>query len=275
MARSWTAFLAIVLFLAGPAAAQPDAPPTRFRWQPGQVLSFRVEQVTTVTDTTGGQTVETVMKLNLVKRWQVLAVGPQGDATLQLTLSTLRTELKKTDGETVVFDSAQPDPNNKEMAAYVGVPIATLRLDAAGKLLEVKESKFGPASRYEADLPFKLELPAAALAPALAWERPFSLKLEPPQGTGEVFAAVQSFTVKSIAAGRAVVGVTTALKSQPEAVAERIPLLPSLVEGELEFDLAGGRYVGARLKVDRELADHNGPGSKYRYASSYTETVSD
>jgi hypothetical protein len=271
MTRAWGLTVLAGLVLASAAAAQPAPTPAQFRWQVGQVLTSRVDQTTTATDTSEGQTAETVVKLSLVKRWQVLAIDTQGAATLQMSLASLRTEVRNPDGKSVVFDSAVPDPDNKEMAGYVGVPLAVLRLDATGKLLEVKESKFGPASRFESDLPFKLTLPGTVLAPGQAWERAFQIKMEPPQGTGEAYAAVQQFTVKAVADGRAVIGVTTILKAQPEAVAERIPLLAMQPEGEVVFDLATGRFRSARLRVEKELADHNGAGSKYRFVSTYTE----
>jgi hypothetical protein len=275
MTRGWSLTVLAGLVLASVADAQSAPTPAVFRWQPGQVLTYRVEQTTMTTDTSGGMTVETVMKLNLVKRWQVLAVEPNGAATLQLSLAALRTEMRKADGETVVFDSSQPDPNNAEMARYVGQPLAVLRLDALGRLLEVKESKFGPASRFESELPFRLTLPGQALAPGLAWERAYALKPETTPGASESYAAVQQYTVKAIADGRAVIGLTTVLKTQPEAVAERIPLLALLPEGEVVFDVNSGLFRGAKLRVEKELADHNGPGSKYRFVSNYTEEAAE
>src|SRR5438128_233564 len=68
------------LVLVGPAAAQ--GPGWRFRWQPGQVLPYRVEQVTTVTEVVGGNKVEMTAKVTVLKHWQVLEVDAQGVATL-------------------------------------------------------------------------------------------------------------------------------------------------------------------------------------------------
>lgn len=275
MTRGWSLSVLAGLALVPAAVAQPAPPPAQFRWQAGQVLTYRVEQTTTAIDTSGGTTAETVMKLNLVKRWQVLAVDATGAATLQLSLTALRTEVRKPDGESMVFDSATPDPKNPEMAQYVGPPFAVLRLDALGRLLEVRESKFGPASRFESDLPFKLTLPGTALAPGQSWERSYAIKAEPPQGAGESYAAAQQFTVKSAADSRAVVGLTTTLKTQPEAVAERIPLLALQPEGEVIFDVTTGRMRSAKLRVEKEVADHNGAGSKYRFVSTYSEEAVD
>ncbi len=43
----------------------------RFRWETGQVLTYRVKHQTSVSETIQGAAVKTTSKLNLVKRWQV------------------------------------------------------------------------------------------------------------------------------------------------------------------------------------------------------------
>src|SRR5258708_7320333 len=90
------------------ATAFAQSPP-RFRWQAGQTLDYRVEQVTTVSDTADGKTEMTSTKLNLTKRWQVLGVDAAGIATLQLSLLTLRMEMGKAGQEPVVVDSEKVD----------------------------------------------------------------------------------------------------------------------------------------------------------------------
>src|SRR5437016_305651 len=139
--------LASVLVLGSTVSAQA---PARLRWQTGQVLIYKVEHTTTATEIAGDNKSETKTKLNLTKRWQVLAVDASGVATLQQSLAALRLETVVPGGETLLFDSAAPDKSTPQlrdaMTKYVGTPLATLRVDVLGRVLEVKESKFGPAS---------------------------------------------------------------------------------------------------------------------------------
>lgn len=258
-------------------ALAPAQQAFRYRWTQGQVLTIRATQETTASDTVEAGTVSTNIKLNLTKRWQVLEVDAAGVATLQLTIAALRQEITQPDEKVIVFDSAKPDPNqpelNQELSRYVGQPIATIRLDGYGRLVEVKESKYGPASRLAADLPFKVVFPDAAIAAGQTWERPFEVKLEPPQGAGEAFQATQQYTLKSNENGIAVIALTTTLKTQPEAVADRIPLLSMLHNGEVTFDVTNGKYKGAKTRVEQELTGHNGVGSKYKLLCTYSEEV--
>ncbi len=272
MLRTWLLSAVVILALSSAATAQTA---WQFRWQTGQVFTYRVEHLSTVTDTFGEGKDETKTTLNLTKRWQVMDVDATGVATLQLSLTALRSETTKASGEVLLFDSANLDKSTPEMregmTKFVNQPLALLRVDRNGKVVEVKESKFGPASRYESAPPFVLVLPGAEVRPGQVWERDYAITLAPPQGTGEKYQAAQHYTCKEIKDGMAVVALTTAPKTQPDAAADRIPLLQSLPEGEIVFDLQSGMMRSARLRIDRELKGHQGENSTYRLQSQYTE----
>jgi hypothetical protein len=262
----------LVALVAGAASAQA---PARLRWQTGQVLLYKVEQSTAATEVVGENKVETTTKLNLTKRWQVLAVDAAGVATLQHSLVALRLETVTPGGETVLFDSANPDkstPALKEtLEKFVGTPLAVLRVDVLGRVLEVKESKFGPASSFENEPPFVGVLPGNGPQAGQAWDRTYNLTLDPPRGAGEKYPAVQHYVCKSVANGLAVVALTTELKKQPEALADRVPLLQLQPEGEIVYDLNAGRLHSATLKFVRELKNHQGENSSARFTSQYVE----
>lgn len=263
------------LVFASMAPAQ--APAWGFRWQPGQILNYRVEQLTQVSESMADTKEETTTRLGLVKRWQVLAVDPSGVATLQMTLPALRYEVKTPRGEVLLFDSANLEKSDPQMARqmgqYVGQPLVLIRADSKGQVVEVKECKHGPASRFESDPPFKFILPDAAFQAGQSWERSYAITLEPPQGTGEKFPAAQKYTCKKIDGTRAILGLSTTLKGQPEALADRIPLLQMQPEGELVFDTQSGCLVSVHFVVDKELMGHQGEGSSYRFRSVYTEEL--
>jgi hypothetical protein len=257
------------LVLVAPAAAQ--GPGWRFRWQPGQVLPYRVEQVTTVTEIVGGNKVEMTAKVTVLKHWQVLEVDAQGVATLKLTLAAMRNEQTRPDGSALLYDSSNPDKSTPElreqMAKYVGQPLAVLRVDGQGQVVEVKQ---GEATRFESDLPFLVTLPATVPAAGGSWERAFKVALEPPQGSGQ-YEAVQKYVCAKADGSAAVIAMTTQFRTQPETAQEQAPLLQKQPEGEVVFDVRAGRLHSARLHIDKTLQDHQGAGSSYRFVSNYTE----
>lgn len=269
--------LAMLIGLLATSVAPAQTASWRFRWQPGQGMTYRVEQVTSATDVVGDSKSATATKLYNVKRWQVLGVDAAGVATLQLSLLSLRIETTTPSGEVLLFDSANPDKSNPQMreqlAKYVGTPLAVIRIDGTGKVIEVKESKFGPASKFESEPPFVLTLPAEAPKAGLTWERAYAITLEPPQGTGEKFQATQKYVCKSVENGAVTVTLATTLKTQPEAVADRVPLVQMQPAGEVVFDLQSGWMRSARLQIDQQLTGHQGEGSSYQFKSTYTEQL--
>jgi hypothetical protein len=264
--------LAQVVFTS-PVSAQGRT--WQFRWQQGQGLTYRVEHVTSALEVVGDNTSDTKTRLNLTKHWEVLAVDAAGVATLQLTLNYLRLETTTPKGGVLLFDSSSPDKSNPEMreqlARFVGQPLAVLRVDGQGKVVEVKESKHGPASRFESEPPFVLVLPNDGPAAGQSWSRSYTITLDPPQGTGDKYQAVQRCSCKDVTAGSATVAVTTLLQTMPESMLDRVPLLQMQPEGEIMFDVQNGRLQKAALHIEKELTGHQGQGSLYRFRSSYLE----
>src|SRR5262249_34581283 len=98
MARTWIFAVLATCVAVSPAAAQDIQYGWRFRWQPGQILYYRVDHHTNVSETVSGNKVETMSKLALIKRWEVTAVDPQGVATLKLSVTAMRHEQSRPNG---------------------------------------------------------------------------------------------------------------------------------------------------------------------------------
>jgi hypothetical protein len=263
------------LLLASVASAQTAG--WRFHWQPRQVLTYRVEQNSSVSQVIGANKSESKNRLALTKKWQVTGVDAAGVATLQMSLLALRMEATLESGETLVFDSAAPEkctPQLREqMASYVGRPLVILRVDDRGKVVEVKESKFGPASKYENETPFAITLPETTPAVGQTWQRQYAVTLEPPAGTGEKYQAVQKYVHKGSNGTTATIGLTTVMMTQPEALADQTPLLQFQPDGEVVFDVRAGVLRSVSLHVDKEVQKHQGEDSSYRFQSTYSERL--
>lgn len=251
--------------------SQVSAQGARWHWKSGQVHLYRVQQTSTITEKVEDNQIQTKTTLNLTKRWQVLAVDDQGIATLQMSLDALSMETVSSDGETLRFDSAQPDRSTpqlrEQMARYVGKPLAVLRLGPLGQVIEVKESHFGDASRYENELPFVALLPANPIEPGQTYTRDYQLT------SGEKMAARQRYTCARLSDRELVLSMVTELPTPPEAPADFIPWLQYLPEGEVTFDLQAGRLKRASLTIKKELKNHQGEASSYSLQGSYLEEV--
>lgn len=269
----------LLLFVA---ALAPAADPPKFVWAAGDAFTYKVSQTTTVDELTLDEgakkptAVKTVTALTTTKQWAVKAVGKDGSATLEMSISALRQEVTQTVGDKKpvnrVIDSA-----DKEDAAgmpFLNKPVLTVTVDTSGKVTEAKSDQKAAADRLEAELPFRLVWPAKMPAVNDTWERAFVLKVPPPLGTGEKFDATQTYTFRGMKDVYAVVGMTTAVKDLTDPTV--VPAVaPVLWEGDVFFNTKTGRYHGAKLTAKKEVADHRGEGTKFTYTSEYTEAAAE
>ena len=275
--------LSLALLLLGslsPFAFAQPTPDLRFKWQPNQTQRYKVSQETIVQETTIDEktmkpvTATTKNTLILLRVWTVRGVDAAGVATLEMSIKELRTEITQPDGTTISRDSAQPD-HRKDLAEFLDKPIVVVRVDAFGKLVEVKEIKQGSATRLQAELPFRFSLPERGPTAGQTWTRDFPIKLDPPHGTGTSYDFAQKFTCKSINQGMATLGIETTWKAAPKTTEEQVPLVPMLWRGEVYFNTVAGKYHAARLTASTTLNDHLGEGSKFVYSSTYSEDSAD
>jgi hypothetical protein len=270
-----TTIAALLAVLATTSLASAQAP--RFRWQTGQVLVYRSEHATLVAYVMGDSKSEIRTRVQSTKRWQVLDVDAAGTATLQLSLPSLVYETTTPDGETLTFDSANPDKSpekmRKDFLPFVGQPLVVLRIDTQGKVIEVKKANavFGSVAKFENEPPFKVLLPVGEMKAGQSWERTYQITLEPPQGTGEKYPAVQRFACKGIADNLATVALTTDVKAMPAAPDDQVPLWQMQPEGEIVFDVQAGRLHKATLHIDKEAKGTQGEDSSTHFQSVYTE----
>jgi hypothetical protein len=271
MVRGLVIILLVVMVGSSAQGQEPLQPLLSWNWQQGQTLLYRIEQSTRVTDVVKDNTVETSSNLVVTRQWNVTRVEKDGVATVELKLRTLRLETKAPSGEVYRYDSEDKEHSTPELrdklGKLVGTKQAVLRIDSVGRVVEVVETSVGSPSQYENELPFVGVLPDKPIQVGKAWDRPYKITLAPPQGTGETYAAIQHHRVREIKGDNVVIGVVTELKNQPEAVADRIPLLQLMPTGEFEFDRKAGLLRRAELHVDQTLPNHNGPGSSHRFQS--------
>lgn len=254
--------------------AQAHAGVWTFRWQKGQVLSYRVEHDTRVTEVLAGNRVEMSSRLKLVKRWHVDDVDEHGVATLRLQITSMRNEQTRPGGEALIFDSDHPDKSTPELHSqlgkFIGKTLTVLTVDAQGSVIKVLE---GSAGQFESDLPFVIRLSSNEVKEGESWERRYPIVLKPPFGTGEKYQAIQHYQVIRFANSQAHLHLTTTINGLPKGASEQLPLLPRQPQGDIVFDISTGKVLQADLRIERELTGHQGAGSSYRFESRYTEQL--
>src|SRR4051794_35437607 len=91
----WNLTLILALLWTGPVAAQGF----QLRWQKGTSFSYKIKHHTTVTEVVEGKKSEASGKLDLVKRWHVADVNDKGVARLEMSITAMRNEQQRPNGE--------------------------------------------------------------------------------------------------------------------------------------------------------------------------------
>lgn len=265
---------AIVAATADVAQAQV---PSRFQFQHGQVLQYRVEQVSSATDSLGDYRTTVSTRVEQVKCWQVLNVEPDGTALMQLSLLKLKVSQRLPTGEVWEFDSTSPDLSHPllrdRLGDYVGKRLAVLRVDPWGRIVEVRSSALVPADHYQVELPFVACLPGRELAVGQTWVRTFRIPVESSNKARNEVEAEQQFQVRGIHNNQIAIAFTTQFRDQPREALARLPLLQYQPQGEAVFDPQLGLVVSARYVSSGIVEGHQGDGSRYEFSSEIRETL--
>ena len=108
-----------------------------------------------------------------------------------MSLDSLQMETRPPRGETVIFDSAQPDKSSeracRRKTCQIHRPgvLTIVQIRRPGATSCVEREQLRLRARCNAICRSSSSLPAAAVAAGQSWERAYAIKLEPPQGAGE------------------------------------------------------------------------------------------
>lgn len=271
--KKWLVGWAVLAYCSSVHAQ--EAPRLRFR--PGEVLQFRVEQTTRVTQTLDGENQTFESRTELIKRWEILEAGLDGPFTLQLTIPQLKLLQKLPSGQTIAYDSTQPEGSHpalrQQMEQFLGKPTVKLKIDSRGQVLHSQPLVSIPVGQLGSEPPFAIVLPEQPWQPQSRWTRPYSLLLEPPLGTGEKYQAEQQFELRSLHQHQAEIVWQTHIPNPPATASERIPLLQKLTRGTALFDTNTHRITLIRMQAGGTVEGHEGANSKYEFSSEYIERL--
>lgn len=263
-------YFTIVLALTGFTNGQE----LTYRFIKGQKITYQVEQESLAVDSMGENTSSVKNLTRVTKEWSVIEINNENVATMEMRLKALVVETTRPNGEVLIFNSQNPDgPLKKSLQPLVGPVVVKLKIDHFGRVIEVIECKFGKSSRFETEPPFAAVLHGQKIIPGQAWQRQYLGVLEPPIGTGEKIGLVQNYTIKFIDNESVTIKLETLTDKPFKNSVEEASILQMMPAGTIIFDKQRGLLRSAELVIDREIKNVSGPGSSYRFRSSYRESL--
>lgn len=270
--------LIALLALAAPAfGSETDANAgkhlIRYKFKPGEVLRWEVDQRSSVRNRMEGTSEEAQTKTVSMKAWKVLDVMPDGEIEFLTLVERVRMENRLPNRAEMVFDSNQadePPPGFEDAARAVGVPLSSIRMSPRGEVVKRDIKHHQPAADPHEKV--VMLLPEGPIAIGDSWVQATDIRVKTADGGSKKIKGQRKFTLTSVSAGIAKIETKFQILS-PTTPAIDGQVAHRLVTGEIRFDVDAGRVLSQRLNVDRRVLGFAGPTSSMHLVTRMTEEL--
>jgi hypothetical protein len=278
------AVVSLVAIAAFSVAAGETAKYTlRYKFHPGETIRWQVEHRSKVRATVSGSTQDTETLSTSVKAWRVADVKADGSATFEHRVEWVDMRQTLTGRKEVRYDSrrdAKPPAGFEDAAKSVGVPLATIKIDAKGKVLkrQEKEKKARPTSSQSKAAPqndgwMTIPLPDGPVAVGHRWTLPQDIDIPLPGGAVKKVKALQQFELTDVRTGVATIRVSTEILTPITDPAVESQLVQRESAGTVRFDIDEGRVLSQQLDIDKHVVGFRGDASSIHYVNRFSERL--
>jgi hypothetical protein len=272
------------LFLLGTSLAsaqesesKPDPNVTydlAYKFSPGQTFHTKVVHLVTVETTIKGATQVAKTRSVSTKSWKIQDVADNGDITFVHQVDHVDMWQSVTGRQEVKYNSLTdktPPPGYELVAASVGVPLATVKMDRHGRVLERKNthSQFNPGIG-ELTIP----LPPQRVKVGAKWSIPDEIKLKQENGQIKKVNTVQVYRLEKVETGVATISLETQVLTPLNDPKLRSDLVQRLQRGTIKFDIDTGHLLHKQLDMSETVLGFNGADSRMEFLARFTEEPS-
>lgn len=263
-------FLAAWFLMAmtvGAVAQEKATYDLKYRFTKGETIRTNVKHTSAVHTTIKGSHESATSSAESEKVWEVFQVTPSGEASFVYSVEYVVMRGKVGDLAEVVYDSRKdaivPEVY-RGIAKTVRTPIAEISLDARGRMskrLARLQDEPANVSGGSVTIPFPIE----PIPVGHAWHEDFTIPVQVDGAAGRKVSrdikSRQKFKLESVTDGVARISVVTQVIELALPATIEVQLVQRLLEGEVRFDIARGRIISQKMKVDGNVIDFHGAGS--------------
>jgi len=274
---SWAAWLAVGggAVQAAEVAVPPPARVTlQYRFHQGERLDMEVAHRALTETTVGATSQATETATDSRKTWTVVAVDPEGHATLEHSVDDVTMTSRTSDRGQIRWSSRGDEPappGYEQVKASLGVPLSRLVVDPSGRVLERRDLRPCPPSST-GDL-VVVPLPEDPVSEGAEWTVPQEVVVEIPGGLRKAVRTRLRYRLVSVRDAIATIRVDTTVLTPIDDPRLESRLLERIWNGEIEFDIERGRVLRRTTGIDRRVVGFEGPESSVRYKSSLEERL--
>jgi len=242
----------------------------KYTFTEGETILWRVEHTAT-TDTRVQVDEETSASRSLsMLQWQVTDVDTLGNTTIALTLKSAVMWQQTDQNDPITYDSRKHRGEVPEVyrsfADWLGVPMATYKIDPQGKVIDRKEVyynvKFGVGN-------ITMPLPGHSVRIGDAWHSPGSIGVKTPDGIHKSIRTRIEYRLQRVSDGIALVSFDTQVLTPVDDPRVESQLIQQLSQGIIRFDMNQGQMISKQLGWSEKCLGFKGPESSLSYLAKY------
>lgn len=257
-----------------PASADSKTYALRYRFAPGEVLRWSVVHRVKVRSTIAGTTQIAETQTRSTKVWRVRDVHADGRVSFVHSVDEVQMVQRVSDRQDVTYDSrtdATPPPGFEQVAESVGVPLTAVVMDAQGKILDRRDRTPKPLPRGLGQM--TIALPEQPVAVGQQWSVPSTIDVRLRDGETTAVKIRQQFTLESVDAGVAVIGLQTQVLSPVHNPEILVQLVQEKAQGKIRFDIDAGRILSQHLQWDDRVVGFQTEASSMHFQSDFEEKL--
>jgi hypothetical protein len=259
---------------ADTTVAAPRQVTLAYRFRPHDQLDMDVSHRAVTETTIGATSQSTETATDSRKTWTVVAVDPDGHATLEHRVDDVTMTSRTSDRGQIRWTSRGDEPappGYEQVKASLGVPLSRLVVDRSGRVLERRDLRPCPPSST-GDLVI-VPLPEEPVEEGAEWTVPQEVVVDVPGGARKAVRTRLRYRLTAIRDGVATIRVDTTVLTPVDDPRLEARLIERIWDGTIEFDIERGRVLRRATGIDRRVVGFEGPESSVRYKSSLEERL--
>ncbi len=245
----------------------------RYRFEAGETVRSTVVHLVTVETRIQGTTQVARTRSAATKVWKIESVAENGAVTFVHSVADVDMWQSVSGRQVVRYNSREDEKapaGYEHVAESVGVPLATVTIDASGRVKERKDNRpqFNPGI---GDL--TVPLPEEPVTVGHRWSVPDEVALRLPGEPVRRIKTRQVYTLRKVKTGVATIDVRTEVLTPVQDPAIEAQLVQRLQEGTIKFDVDAGRLLSRQMDMDKTVIGFNGAESQMDYLARFTEEM--
>jgi hypothetical protein len=245
----------------------------RYRFSQGEKIRWNVKHLSTTEATIQGKTETTRARTLSTKVWDVKDVDAEGNITLVHSVSDIDMWQKISDKPEVRYNSQTdktPPLPYMHVAKMVNTPIATFKMTPSGKVLN-RDAAPSPVNLGLGEI--AIPLPAEPVKIGQQWQTSSDIPVRRQDGTRKQIKTRIVYTLKSVKTGVATIEVKTEVVTPVNDPRIQAQLVQRITDGEIRFDLDGGRILAREIGWDETVVGFQGHDSLMKYLARFSEEL--